>query len=278
MKSIISLLFMLMTFSMDVFPQNETFYPERMVVQPCVGCQGRGSNTIFFVSGRPPLPSICSYCSGSGKAFSSYYYHNCGSALGQIARGTNAIRQRNYQEAYRLFSHVYNNLNVHNKGAEAAFWVGTCYELGIGVYPDKNKAYEFYEYSKNNHCNLAAFAIDRIRRDGFYEADETSRKNFIAQYDRYQYFQYVGNQMMNESNREIDRMINETNKEIREIRKNEKMGCIYCNGTGHYSNPNQKYFSEGYYTCANCGERQSYSRRHSCVCKKCRGKGEVNRW
>ena len=67
-------------------------------------------------------------------------------------------------------------------------------------------------------------------------------------------------------------------REINDIRKNETTGCIYCNGTGRYSNPNERHFSSGTYRCQNCGQKQSYSSHHSCVCKKCGGKGSVKRW
>ena len=83
---------------------------------------------------------------------------------------------------------------------------------------------------------------------------------------------------MQDSYSEIDNMINETNKEIRDIRKNETTGCTYCNGTGHYSNPNERYFSSGTYRCQNCGKMQSYSYHHSCTCKKCGGTGSIKRW
>lgn len=271
-------MFMFVLISMNIFSQNSDFYPESMLTTPCVSCQGTGTNIYYYPSRRPPMIIKCIYCSGSGKTYSGYYYNNCGGAAGLILRGTDYLMQNRYQEAYQLFKVVYDNKNLHNKGAEAAFWVGTCLELGFGVRQNKDKAYDFYLYSSGYNFNLAVETINRINRNGFFVANDESRNKFLANYNRYLQFQYIGNQMLMESNKEIERSIRETNEEIREIRRNEVKSCIYCNGLGHYSNPNEKYFNEGTYICRNCGKRQSYRYHHSCTCKKCGGTGYVKKW
>ena len=263
---------------LGIFSQGIEFYPESKFKSNCIWCHGQGQNIVYFVSGRPPLQQICTWCNGSGKTLNEYYYRNCGAAAGRLCKALDYICSKEYYKAYLIYFDLYKNRHLHNIAAEAAYWLGVSYELGFDIQQDTKLAYEYYEYAKNNNFQLAIQAIDRISRNGFYEANETNRVNFISNYINYLKLQNYGYQMMQDSYSEIDNMINETNKEIRDIRKNETKGCTYCNGTGHYSNPNERYFSSGTYRCQNCGKMQSYSYHHSCTCKKCGGTGSVKRW
>lgn len=258
--------------------QEIDFYPENMLHTNCIWCSGQGRTILYFVSGRPPLEQLCTSCCGTGKVLSQYYYGNCGKAKGALIKAIGYASQKEYYKAYSIYFDLYQNKHLHNCGAKAAYWLGVSYELGFDIKQNTELAYQYYDYAKRYNFQLAYAAIDRISRNGYYAANETNRRNFFENYSRYLDMQILGNQMMLDSYREIDNKINETNREINDIRKNETTGCIYCNGTGRYSNPNERHFSSGTYRCQNCGQKQSYSSHHSCVCKKCGGKGSVKRW
>lgn len=250
----------------SIWGQQGVWYPKNEITSICKLCHGNG----FYIY-------KCGVCRGTGYVTNDKFIKNNVKAYCMLHEAQYALCKKNYDYAYLLFSDLYTNSDKHTNVAESAYWMGICYELGFGVRVNRDKAWEFYNFSQRNGFHKAAYEINRINSNGFYVANEHQRKEYLQRLATEKNMEYMQTSINYQMSKENEKTINEMIEDRRQERSNETRFCPQCKGTGTYSNPNEKYFSSGLYMCKNCGKKQSYGYHHSCVCKRCGGSGNVRR-
>ena len=85
----------------------------------------------------------CLFCSGTGLMVDPNYQNQkaaeYGKSLGLCIRGESALANGLYSDAYNAFSEA-----AELGNAKAMFFVGVCFELGMGVNVDQELAKEFF--------------------------------------------------------------------------------------------------------------------------------------
>lgn len=252
------------------FAQTHKWYPNSATQQKCYVCGGSGYNT--FTGYR------CTGCGGRGYTSMTYESGaNDGLAAALITKGKNFLCSKLYRQAFDCFWEVYQNMDKHNAAGHVCYWMGICYELGFGVNSDRDAALSMYKYSMEQNFPMGAEEYDRVIQEGFYPATEEYRVSFINYQKQKDIENAIRFQAMQGIYEDMNQLQQEQIEDIRHERENRTWNCPVCKGAGYYSNPNERWFSEGTYTCQNCGTTQSYSHHHSCRCKRCGGTGSVRR-
>lgn len=252
------------------FAQTHQWYPKSATQEKCFSCGGRGYNS--FTGYR------CMSCNGRGYTSMTFASGaNDGLATRLIIEGKYCLYKKQYRKAFESFWEVYQNMDKHSQGGHVCYWIGLCYELGFGVNCDRDVALSMYSYSMDQDFSLGRKEYYRVLQDGFYPATEEQRDMIIYNLKlqdredniRFNAMQGIYNDIIDLQQEQID--------DMRYERENRTSFCPVCKGNGYYTNPNERWFSEGTYTCQNCGTTQSYSHHHSCKCRRCGGTGSVSR-
>lgn len=160
-----------------------------LYAQRCTVCRGKGM--IGYL--------ICSSCGGSGTTQGQNAVmqnaYEAGKQFGKInianiVDGKSAIINGDYATALTLFKE-----SAEAGNGEALFYYGAMYELGMGVYPDRDFAYKCYSIGSNKGNGDCLYSLNRIKKDGFWEASETVRNNFRRLLKSY--FESQNNAIMN---------------------------------------------------------------------------------
>lgn len=254
----------------SIFAQKHKWYPKSETQQTCFGCGGRGYNSFTGFK--------CMTCNGLGyNSMTAKAGANDGLANGLVITGKNQLCNKQYRLAFETFWEVYQNMDKHNAGGAVCYWLGICFEMGFGVNCDRDAALSLYKYSMEQNYSLGTKEYNRVMQNGFYPATNEQREKFVARQKQQDYEDAIRFEAMKDTYREINELQKEQLEERRRDRRNETWLCPVCKGSGRYSNPNERYFSQGTYVCNNCGKRQSYSYHHSCTCNRCGGTGNVRR-
>lgn len=160
-KGIIFLIFVLIT--TNIYAQYCTICMGRgyLGYRPCAGCGGSGTY-------QAQVQRLNAWGEGWGEAAKDLF-----NIRYSIVEGQQAIVNGDYDSALSIFE------ELSNKGiGEALFYYGIMHELGMGVYVDKDYAYKCYKLGSEKGDSECKAGINRIINDGYFEANEDTRKRF----------------------------------------------------------------------------------------------------
>lgn len=210
----------------------------------CMYCGGTGRAGYTF----------CVFCQGSGRMVDPQYQnqkaYELGQSLGLCSQGQIYLIQGLYSEAFNAFDQAMNLQNI-----EAVFFIGVCYELGMGVDVNHELAYDCYALAKKYGDANGRVAIDRINKSGYWPATEQTRQNFrnALKTD----LEIKGNAaIMNSNNHNNMERSNNTNTR-------SSINCPVCHGTGRCR------------MCAGRGEWQGNDGEYI-DCRMCHGGGQCS--
>ena len=131
----------------------------------------------------------CPMCGGLGGTYMAYSYIPCYYCMGEgtvpdpneamqkaynygfFLRGKISLVTGDYEEAYDVF----NKLFSENNSAEAALYLASMIELGMGVESKKDLALKLYKYAADLGNSDAKGALQRIKSSGYWEATDAKR-------------------------------------------------------------------------------------------------------
>lgn len=219
---------------------------------PCVMCNGQG----YWGFGN--AYHVCVTCNGTGRIVDPYI---AGATSMDLSFGKRLLSEGKYGESWKLFKKV-----VDAGLFSAHAFCGVYYELGLGVDPNRDVAWEYYITGANAGDSDCMAAVSRIRDTGWWPATDAKRKWFLSalktqieQNDAYVQQQY--NNLQSGSNN----FNNDNGSSV----GNGKYKCAGCNGTGRCSlcaGRGEKRHSDGTaYDCTYCNGTGT--------CKICGGRG-----
>ena len=201
------------------------------------------------------------FCNGTGLMNDPYYL---GKSIGLCSSGKSYLTAGLYKEAFDAFSQAMELENI-----EAIFFLGVCYELGMGVPVNHELAHDCYTLSGEYGYTESKTAIDRINQNGYWHATDETRKNFSNNLKALMDIKYNAT------------IINSNNTSNRDNYDNHSgnYGCHDCRGTGKCTSckgTGKVIYDTGYYVgkdiktltdCPIC--------KGSGNCGVCYGKGSV---
>lgn len=194
----------------------------------CMYCFGTGRAGYVF----------CPFCEGSGLMTDPQYLNKQAYEFGRnLAKQTNLcitgkmnLINGDYSAAVDAFMEA-----LDLKNTEAAFFLGACCELGMGLKTNKKLAKDFYSYGAKYGNIDSQQALNRINQYGYWAATEDMRQKF----------------------RKLLKMQIEIQSRATIMNYNNSNG----------SNNNSSYGSSGGYNCSSC--------RGTGDCTSCKGTGKV---
>lgn len=219
----------------------------------CMYCGGTGRAGYTF----------CIFCGGSGRITDPQYQnqkaYQYGKSLGICSRGQIELVHGNYSQAFASFSEAMELQNI-----EAIFFLGVCYELGMGVEVNHELANDCYSLASKYGNMDATQAIARINQNGYNPATEQMRQKFRSML-KMQLDIKGQTAIMNREDHNRERNSNS------QTRSSKKL-CPYCDGTkyekksytasaswdSYYNSPGQtcpycyKKYKHYHYKCTYC--------------------------
>lgn len=230
---------------------------------PYVNCSMCGGNGYWGFGG---VYQKCSMCNGSGRIVDPYI---AGAAKADVLYGKSLLADGNYGESWKIFKKV-----VDAGLCWAHAFCAAYYELGMGVDPNHDIAWQYYLSGANAGDKDCIAAVKRIQSQGWWTPSEEKRtwfkqalKTQIEQERANVAAQYSILQNSNNSNH------NNSHGNSGNYLDNSKIRCAGCNGTGRCSlcaGRGEKRHSDGTaYDCDYCSGTGS--------CKICGGRGYTYR-
>lgn len=226
---------------------------------------------------KPPK-TTCSFCGGSGVSYylNGFRYDCCfclgkgivtdpqwvmnrarknGAAEAQITIAQVDIMGGNNFTAFETLRTLFVK-DDHDRHGQAAYWLGICFEMGIGTTESQGMALKLYKYAKERNCTEGTEAFYRVTRKGFYPATDAQRKSFAERL-----------KVENEIKGAAAKAWLDANKSSNSSSGGSSFdGCAVCGGSGRCSG------------CAGRGQYQVsnsfYNTSHYVDCKECHGGGK----
>lgn len=158
-----------------LFPiQNSVVAQDNIPKVPCMYCAGTGRAGYTF----------CTFCGGSGLMTDPQYLNqqaykygkNLAKQTSLCMTGKTNLVNGNYSAAVDAFEEA-----MDLKNMEAVFFLGTCFELGMGVKINKKLAKDFYSLGAKYGNIDSQQALNRINQYGYWAATEDMRQEFRRQ-------------------------------------------------------------------------------------------------
>lgn len=211
----------------------------------------------------------CSMCKGSGRMTDPQYQiqqaYNWGKCCMLVANGKQMLAEQKYDEAYEEFREAYNE----HSNAEAGYYLGVMYELGMEVVTNRSRAYELYQYAARKGVENAKAAMRRIQTSGYWNDTDAMRNKFCSLLRAELNIVTMpsagggsfGSPSVNGNGSSSGRICRGCNGTGR---------CTMCHGEGRYYVESGTYTGNDTYTrhsCSSCGG--------SGQCRVCYGKGAL---
>lgn len=226
----------------------------------CIYCGGTGRAGYSF----------CLFCGGSGLMVDPQYQnqkaYDYGKSLGLCINGKFELANGNYRQAFKAFSEAMELENI-----EAIFFLGVCYELGMGVEVNHEIAYDCYTLAKDYGNANARAAVERIEQNGYWVATDNTRKNFCNNLKVLLDMQRNAT-IMNTDNYN-DRNSNRSNDRSSSYNCSGCGGtgnCTSCKGTGKVMYDTGGYVGRDIKTITNCPVCKGSGK-----CGVCHGSGRI---